>query len=454
MMDSTLAFAAEAVHGALRGCDRNFRGVSSDSRTLRSGELFFALQGPNFDGAKFVSMAQEKQAAAAVVPQAMETALPLIVVDDTLLALGKLAAAWRNKMPARVIGITGSNGKTTLKELVANCLALSANTLATHGNLNNEIGMPLMLLRIAPEHQFAVIEMGANHAGEIAYLASLANPEIVVITNAGPAHLEGFGSLAGVVAAKSEILSNDTRPQFAILNADDLAFSFWKSKVADANVVSFGVSATADVRATDIVATAAGSTFTLHMPQCSLPISLPLPGEHNVMNACAAAAIATVLDITKEQIKQGLESSQAVSGRLQSVDSVNGAVLYDDSYNANPVSVAAAATFLGQQAGETWLVLGDMAELGAESVSLHAAAGAHAKQVGITHLLVTGEHCRHTAKAFGDGGQWFASLEELITQLRESLSADDSVLVKGSRSMGMERVINALRASPNTAGGV
>ncbi|RLA25002.1 MAG: UDP-N-acetylmuramoyl-tripeptide--D-alanyl-D-alanine ligase, partial [Gammaproteobacteria bacterium] len=269
-MESTLAYAADSMQGTLHGGDASFCGVSSDSRTLQSGELFFALQGPNFDGSEFVAMAEERQAAGAVVQKMVSTELPIIVVDDAQKALGKLAADWRKQMPARVIGITGSNGKTTLKELVASCLSLSAKTLATLGNLNNEIGMPLMLLRLAPEHRYAVIEMGANHAGEIAWLTSLAEPEVVAITNAAPAHLEGFGSLDGVVRAKAEILTGTARPQFAILNADDEAYAFWLAKVTAATVLSFGFAPAADVRASDVVATKDGSTFLLHMPDSDL----------------------------------------------------------------------------------------------------------------------------------------------------------------------------------------
>ena len=453
MMESTLAYAADSMQGTLHGGDASFCGVSSDSRTLQSGELFFALQGPNFDGSEFVAMAEERQAAGAVVQKMVSTELPIIVVDDTQKALGKLAADWRKQMPARVIGITGSNGKTTLKELVASCLSLSANTLATLGNLNNEIGMPLMLLRLAPEHRYAVIEMGANHAGEIAWLTSLAEPEVVAITNAAPAHLEGFGSLEGVVKAKAEILTGTARPQFAILNADDEAYAFWLAKVTDATVLSFGFAPAADVRASDVVATKNGSTFLLHMPDSDLQINLPLQGAHNVINACAAAAIACALDIDAEQIKKGLESVQPVGGRLQSVKSASGATLYDDSYNANPLSVAAAAAFLASQPGDTWLVLGDMAELGSESAALHTQAGSLAKQVGVNHLLATGELSRHAVDAFGSGGQWLASVDDIVDELQQSLSGDEFVLVKGSRSMGMERVVSALRESAETAGG-
>ena len=239
-MESTLAQAANSMHGKLQGTDLKFRGLSTDTRTLRGGELFFALQGPNFDGATFVATAAKQQASGAVVPVPLDAAIPVIVVDDTMLALAELAADWRQQMPATVIGITGSNGKTTLKEMIASCLALSAATLPTEGNLNNEIGVPLMLARLGREHRYAVIEMGANHAGEIARLTSLVKPKIVAITNAAPAHLEGFGSLEGVAHAKGEILTSEVRPEIVILNADDEFFPYWCSLVPDVDVICFG----------------------------------------------------------------------------------------------------------------------------------------------------------------------------------------------------------------------
>ena len=444
-MESTLAQAADSMHGRLQGTNRKFRGVSTDTRTLQEGELFFALQGPNFDGAAFVEAAAERQASAAVVPVPVDADIPVIVVDDTLLALAALAADWRQQMSASVIGITGSNGKTTLKEMIASCLALSAETLPTQGNLNNEIGVPLMLARLGVEHRYAVIEIGANHAGEIAHLASLVQPKIVVITNAAPAHLEGFGSLEGVAHAKGEILTGNVSPEVVILNADDEFFSYWSSLVPDIDVISFGLAPQANFRASDVYATEYGSAFTLHMPECKLQIALPLYGAHNVLHACAAAAIASSLDIDQQQIKNGLETAQPVAGRLQPVQSVSGDTLYDDSYNANPVSVVAAAKFLAAQPGDSWLLLGDMAELGNDAQELHASVGRDLKNAGIMHLVATGELCRHTVDAFGDGGLWFASQDELIEHLRASLDGNSNILVKGSRSMGMESIVEALR---------
>lgn len=443
-MMGTLSSAADYMHGTLKGDDVSFRGVSTDTRSLKPGELFVALHGPNFDGAAFLEQAAKSKAAGAVVPQSIDAALPTIVVDDTLKALGELAASWRVQMPATVVGITGSNGKTTLKELLASCLSMTAETLATHGNLNNEIGVPLMLLRMSESHRYAVIEMGANHPGEIGYLSSLASPQVVAITNAAPAHLEGFGSVEGVAKAKGEILGGNPPPEFAVLNADDDYFEFWKEQAGAAAIVSFGLHAEADVRASHIVATDDGSDFTLQLPDAELDIRLSLAGKHNVLNACAAAAIANSLGIAQEQIRAGLEAVVPVGGRLQVVQSASGAILFDDSYNANPVSVQAAAEFLAAQEGQSWLVLGDMAELGGDAELLHAHTGWVIREAGVSNLLATGPLSRKTVESFGEGGRWFESIDALNDELRHQVSKGDVVLVKGSRSMGMERVVQAL----------
>ena len=450
-MTGSLSSAAEYMHGTLNGDDVSFRGVSTDTRSLRAGELFVALHGPNFDGEAFLEQAASRNAAGAVVAHSVDAALPTIVVDDTMKALGELAARWRAQMPATVVGITGSNGKTTVKELLASCLSITARTLATHGNLNNEIGVPLMLLRMNEDHRFAVIEMGANHSGEIGYLSSLASPKVVAITNAAPAHLEGFGSVEGVARAKGEILGVTPRPEFAILNADDDYFDYWQQEAGDAAVVSFGLNAEADFRASHIAPTEEGSAFTLHTPDTEMDIHLALAGKHNVVNACAAAAIASSLGIGGAHIKRGLEAVAPVGGRLQPVQSASGATLFDDSYNANPVSVQAAAEFLAAQDGESWLVLGDMAELGGDSELLHAHTGWVIREAGVRHLLATGPLSRKTVESFGEGGRWFDSIDALNDALQREISGRDVVLVKGSRSMGMERVVQALVNSNDKA---
>jgi UDP-N-acetylmuramoyl-tripeptide--D-alanyl-D-alanine ligase len=446
-MMAMLSVAADYMHGQLSGVDRIFEGVSTDTRTLQKGELFVALQGPNFDGEHYVAEASDKGAAAAVVAQAVDSELPQIAVKDTRRALGELGAAWRRDQSAVVVGITGSNGKTTLKELTAACLSKAAPTLATEGNLNNDIGMPLMLTRIEKDHRYAVIEMGANHAGEIEYLTTLAEPDVVAITNAGAAHLEGFGSISGVARAKGEILRGATRPGVAILNADDEYFESWSKMASDIEVLSFGVDSAADVRASNVIADSAGSSFVLHLPNAEVQLRLSLPGQHNVRNACAAAAIATALGVSAEQILLGLESVKPVAGRLQAMHGINGARLYDDSYNANPLSVAAAAEFLASLDGQSWLVLGDMGELGSEAPALHAEVGSAAKQAGIDRLFATGELSRHATDAFGEHASWFDSMDSLIDALRVSVTADVNLLVKGSRFMRMERVVAALQSA-------
>ena len=450
MMVGTLAQAAETMRGTLTGRDVEFRGVSTDTRTLRPGELFVALQGPNFDGRDFVAVAADKRAAAAVVSAPVDTPLASISVPDTRLALGELAGAWRRQMPARIVGVTGSNGKTTLKEMLRRCLSLEAATLATEGNLNNDIGVPLMLSRLSPEHVYAVLEMGANHAGEIAYLTEMVAPQVVAITNAAAAHLEGFGSIEGVARAKGEILQGTTRPDFAILNADDPYYDLWASMAGDVSIMSFGVCDAADVRATNIRLSASGSRFTLTLADAEIRVSLPLAGLHNVTNAAAAAAVACVLGIDPALIRDGLNTVKPVSGRLRRLPAIADATLFDDSYNANPASVGAAAEFLAAQPGEGWLVLGDMAELGDAAAALHASVGDAARDAGVERLYATGDLSRRAVEAFGDGGYWFDSVDALIDALRSSLAEGGrpNVLVKGSRSMRMERVVAGLEASP------
>ena len=444
-MTATLAQAAVFMQGVLHGDDREFEGVSTDTRTIREGELFFALQGPNFDGNDYVRAAKAAGAAGAVVSRRVNDDLAQITVDDTKAALGRFGAAWRSDHDITLIGLTGSNGKTTLKELIAACLSRKAATLATHGNLNNDIGVPLMLSRIDESHRYVVLEMGANHAGEIAYLTKLARPDVVVITNAGAAHLEGFGSIKGVAHAKGEILQGDPRPQVAVLNADDKYFPYWSSQVEDIRCLSFGFNEAADVRADNIVADSNKTTFTLHTANDSVDIALPLVGIHNVRNACAAAAVALALEVGIDDIRAALESVNPVGGRLQPVRGINDATLFDDSYNANPLSVIAAAEFLASLPGESWLVLGDMKELGDDAEELHREVGEAARASGVSRLFAYGDLAASAAEGFGLHASWFASLDALVDELCAGLSSDINVLVKGSRSMRMERVVDALR---------
>lgn len=465
MIEGTLSQAARVLDATLLGGDGSFRGVSTDTRTLGVGQLFFALRGPNYDGEEFIGRAAAAKAAGAVACDATNGQLPVIRVENTRRALGTLAAEWRRRMPATVIGLTGSNGKTTLKELIAACLSMAEPTLATRGNLNNDIGVPLMLSEIGPEHRFAVIEMGANHSGEIAYLTSLAMPTIVAITNAAPAHLEGFGTLEAVACAKAEILQGEPRPDRAILNADDRFFSYWK-KLAGNNVLSFGFAAGADFRAVDVTTTASGSNFVLvgeriPGPAKELEIALPLAGRHNVAHACAAAAVASDLGIDGNLIRRGLESATPVSGRLQPLSGIGGAHVYDDSYNANPASVTAAAQFIAdcadRRGAEGWLVLGDMRELGNDAEELHRSVGDEARRAGVRRLFATGPLSRLTVESFGSNAAWFEDTDELVrelvAELERNASSGINVLVKGSRSMHMERVVHALHADSTQSRG-
>jgi len=446
---STLAAAADCVNGILHGGDRAFDGVSTDTRTLQVGELFIALQGPNFDGRDYVEQARDKGAAGAVVTGLVDDdlmrELPQVVVDDTRRALGLLGSAWREQLSPTVVGVTGSNGKTTLKEMIAACLSSVAPTLATQGNLNNDIGMPLMLTRIERTHRYAVLEMGANHVGEIAYLTALARPDIVVITNAAAAHLEGFGSIDGVARAKGEILCGEVRPKVAVLNADDHYFEYWSTLVADTQRISFGLDSDADVRADDIVARDGGSTFLLRVPGGETNVTLPLAGRHNVRNACAAAAVAVAAGVDLAAVREALEHVRPVAGRLRRLAGRRGATIYDDSYNANPLSVVAAAEFLASLAGDNSLVLGDMGELGHDAPRLHRETGKAVRAAGITRLLATGELSRNTVKGFGAGAEWFADMGALVAALQPALRPGANILVKGSRFMRMERAVEALR---------
>ena len=449
-MMTTLSAVAESISGSLNGEDRPFEGVSTDTRTIQSGELFVALKGPNFDGDRYVPEAHMKGAAGAIVSTPVDDSLAQIRVADTRKALGRLGAAWRREQSAVVVGITGSNGKTTLKELVAACLSETAPTLATAGNLNNDIGVPLMLTRIEPEHRFAVIEMGANHIGEIAYLTGLVEPDVVVITNAGAAHLEGFGSIDGVARGKGEILTGNAKPGVAVLNADDPYFDYWTSMSDGTEVISFGIESPADLYATSIVTGRDGSQFELHIPGAeAIAVKLPLPGLHNVRNACAAAAIATSVGVLPEQILSALEAAKPVAGRLRPQPGVKGATFYDDSYNANPYSVVAAAEFLASLPGESCLVLGDMGELGDDAAAMHRDVGSAAREAGVKRLFATGELSRNAVEAFGADARWFDNVDNLIAELEAQIGRDSTVLVKGSRYMRMERVIEALAQEPD-----
>ncbi|HET6630795.1 MAG TPA: UDP-N-acetylmuramoyl-tripeptide--D-alanyl-D-alanine ligase [Woeseiaceae bacterium] len=467
MMEGRLSSATGVMQGRLHGRDAAFHGISTDSRTVQARELFFALQGPRFDGSEFVPQAAAAGAAGAVVAGPPGTDLPTIEVADTRRALGRVAAAWRRQMPATVIALTGSNGKTTCKEMIASCLALAAPTLATRGNLNNDVGVPLMLAELAPDHRYAVLELGANHHGEIAWLASLVEPVIAMITNAGPAHLEGFGSIRGVAEAKGEILAGQPRPEWTVLNADDPYFGYWRTLAAGTEVVSFGMHAEADVRAVNVESTESGTAFTLLAgsnrgfrstktpvrPFPEIEVSLPLAGRHNAQLAAAAAAAVLAAGLDAETIRRGLEAVRPVAGRIKALPGIHGCRVFDDSYNANPASVTAAGQFVAARPGESWLVLGDMGELGPESANLHRQVGEALAAAGVDRLFATGPLSRHAVEAFGGDGTWAESVDALedllVRQLGDRGAQGVNVLVKGSRAMRMERVVRALALPAN-----
>jgi len=459
----TLTMVAESVNGTLVGGDQIFGSVSTDTRTLKPGQLFFALQGEHFDAAEFVDEAARRGAAGAVVEHRQTCDLSQIEVGNARYALGALAKDWRSRFTLPVIAVTGSNGKTTVKEMIASILSIdtgdAAALLVTSGNLNNDIGLPLTVLRLRARHRVAVLEMGASHQGEIAYLAGIAAPDIGVVTNAGAAHLEGFGSEAVVAATKGELFASLSADGVAVVNRDDQYFDTWTSLAGSAEVRSFGLSDEADYRATEIEEVATGEscalTFVIEADDRTAQIRLPMAGRHNVRNALAAAAAARAAGASWLAVQQGLALVNNVPGRLRAVTGRCGATIYDDTYNANPVSVRAAIDFLADREGETWLVLGDMAELGADSPDLHRDIGRAAKESGVSRLFCVGDQSRVSAEVFGDGGQWFGSLDALADALGDALGdaigakarREVTILVKGSRCMGLEKLVARLQAN-------
>lgn len=435
---------ADVLGGRLLGTDGAFDGVGSDTRTLQPGQLFVALQGPSFDGHDYVAAAAARGAVAALVAREVKTELPQVVVADTLAALGELATQWRARFDIPVIEITGSNGKTTVKEMLAAILGQRYEVLATYGNLNNEIGLPRTLLQLDNRHQAAVIEAGASKPGDIAYLTRIAMPVVAVLTNAAGAHLAGFGSLESVARSKGEIFEELGEGGTAIINADDAFAGLWRGQAGIHRVLSFALDAEADVCGR----WRAGDALQITTPQGELSVNLPLPGRHNAMNALAATAAALAVGSSLDDIRTGLESLHPVPGRLCWKAGVNGARILDDTYNANPASLLAALEVLAGTQGERCLVLGDMAELGGEAAALHASAGRHAFDAGVIRLYAVGELSRFAVDAFteqGSGRAWhFASQRELIEHLQTDLHAGCFLLVKGSRSAHMEHVVDAL----------
>ena len=454
MIRMLLSEAATVLAAKHLGRDVEFAGVSTDSRALQRDSLFVALRGPHFDGHAYLDQAMQRGAVAALVDRAVETALPNVCVPDTRASLGKLAAAWRARHSMPLVAITGSNGKTTVKEMLAAILGQRGPLLVTQGNLNNDIGVPLTLLRLERAHHHAVIEMGANHAGEIAYLTRIARPTVALITNAGPAHLEGFGSIEGVAHAKGEIYQGLSTDGIAVINGDDRYAPLWRELTGAYRVMSFALEAQADVRA-EWQAANGGSVLQLSTPAGATQVKLPLPGRHNVMNALAATAAALAAGAALSDVKKGLEAMQPVHGRLERMPGIKGAQLIDDTYNANPASLQAALEVLAACATRKWLVLGDMGELGTDATALHEQVGEWARAAGVEALYATGELSRHAARAFGAGSEHFTNHATLISALTGRLGRDNggvTILIKGSRSAHMEDVVAALSHSTGVTG--
>lgn len=437
-----LSEAATAMQGDLRGNDRIFTGVNTDTRHLDAGQLFFALPGPSFDGHNFTLEAKAKGAAGMVVTHVLDLDLPQIVVADTRLALAQLAGAWRARFDVPVIAVTGSNGKTTVKEMIAAIFLQAGAVHATHGNLNNEIGVPLTLLGLASEHEAAVIEEGASHPGDIAYLTQFVKPTVAVVTNVSVAHLEGFGSLEAVARTKGEIYEHLAAGGTAIINADDPKAGLWFTLASHHPVISFGLQNSSDVRGS----WQAGKPLKIITPDGEVTVNLHLEGRHNAMNALAATAAALAADASLADIQTGLESIRPVAGRLQWKQGVCGVRILDDSYNANPASLSAALDVLASCQGERYLALGDMAELGSQTLAYHEQAGRQARASGVQQLYAVGKNTQYTVEAFGEHGYHFPAQEELISRLKKDLHENVTLLIKGSRSAHMEKVVAAVSA--------
>ena len=444
-----LSEVANALGARVVGADVAFAAVSTDSRKIEAGQLFVALVGPNFDGHNYLADVAAKGAVAALVQREVPGAeLPQLLVADTRIALGQLGALNRAAFGGPLVAVTGSSGKTTVKEMLASILSTLGPVLATRGNLNNDLGVPLTLLELAPEHRSAVIELGANHVGEIAYTVALARPQVAILNNAGNAHVGEFGGPEKIVEAKGEILEGLAAEGMAVLNLDQAAFATWRQRVGERRVLTFALNnAQADFHASAIEHDARGCpAFTLHSPAGEVRVQLNLLGLHNVANALAAAAAAHALNVPLVGIRQGLESLQPVKGRAVTRMATNGARLIDDTYNANPVAVCAAVDILAAFPGRTVLVLGDIGELGEWAEQGHRDVGTYAAGK-VDALYAVGPLMRHAVAAFGAEGRHFADQASLITALAAEQGPSTTLLIKGSRSAAMDKVVAALCAS-------
>jgi UDP-N-acetylmuramoyl-tripeptide--D-alanyl-D-alanine ligase len=443
-----LSTIANALNAQMFGSDVTFTSVGTDSRHITQGQLFVALKGDKFDGHAYAAQALKDGAAAVMIADANLAVSPAIVVKDTYQALGEMAAYWRDQFSLPIAGVTGSNGKTTVKEMLAAIFSAAsgdkAAVLATEGNLNNHIGLPLTLLKLTAQHQFAVIEMGMNHAGEIRYLTKLTKPQVALINNAGTAHIGELGSRENIAKAKAEIFEGLSKNGTAVINADDDFAADWLAQNQDKKIMTFGLTKKADVNAQ--YQTEDGEMqLQLSTPTGAAQVKLHVLGEHNVRNALAASAAALALGVSLDDVVTGLGQFASVKGRLNWLQGLHGARLIDDTYNANPDSMRAAIDVLSTQQGTPILVMGDMGELGDDAADMHAQIGQYAQQKGIAQLLAIGELSAHAVQHFGANAQHFLTKEALIAGVLPLMKSGATVLVKGSRFMRMEQVVAQLK---------
>lgn len=443
-----LSAIAKAIQASMHGTPGIFTTVAIDSRKVNPGDCFVAIKGDNFDGHDFIEQAIAKGATTILASRAplnaIEQSVCFLEVDDTVLALGRLAAFWRDRFPVPMIGVTGSCGKTTVKGMITAICGTMGKTLATQGNFNNHIGLPLTLLRLDSTYRYAVIEMGASAKGEIEYLGKIAKPNVSLITNIAPAHILGFGSLEGVAQAKSEIYGVLPQDGVAVVNLEEPFNASWRTTIGDRKVITFGLHSDAMVRASEVEYLAMGVRLRLHVQDQSRQMEIGIPGKHTVLNILASAAATSAIGISIDDIIQGLGSFEGVPGRLCRHPGLKGACVIDDSYNANPGSVNAALDVLAGCKGQTVFVMGDMAELGENAADYHARVGAYAREKGISQLLAVGTFSELAANAFGKGAIWYPTKEALVEALKDQMASHTVVLIKGSRSSQMEVVTKAI----------
>ncbi|MDG1687352.1 MAG: UDP-N-acetylmuramoyl-tripeptide--D-alanyl-D-alanine ligase [Gammaproteobacteria bacterium] len=443
-MTFTLATAAECLNCREPDGSALITGAAIDSRQIKPGDVFVAIAGEQVDGHDYIAAAREAGAVAALVSRQQDDVLPQLVVEDVISAFGTLAAHWRDQSTCKVVAVTGSNGKTTVKEMLAAILSQSHRVIATAGNLNNNLGVPLTLFRLQVDTEYAVIEMGANHLGEIAELVTLAKPIVSLVNNVSAAHIEGFGSLEGVAIAKGEIFSYLPEKGIGIVNADMPYVAQWQQSLSDHKMMTFALEAEADIKATDCQSYVIGSHFMVKCEETFHYVDLPLPGKHNIANALAAFTACKALSISIEDMINGLAQMKGVPHRLQLRQGFGNATLIDDTYNANPGSYQQAIATLRTFPGQHWLVLGDFGELGEASAKIHNDLGQQAKAAGVTRLLTVGQHSELASQAFGEGAQHFSDIVDLQKQLETTLAEDVTCLIKGSRFMQLDKLADGL----------